>query len=265
MSLRLYTDYAPWWPLFAEPGYYAGEAATILSALREEHGRAPGTILELGSGGGSLASHLKAAAKLTLVDPAPAMLAVSRALNPGVEHIKADMRTLRLGRTFDAVVIHDAINYMTTSDDLHRALATARAHLALGGVLMVLPDDTRETFKPGLGTGGRDGADGRGLRYLCWTNGPDGSTYSVDFGLLIRDASGSVEHLHERHTFGLFDREAWRVVFSRAGFGAPRIVRDRWREDVFVARAVALPRGNDARHLTQLKRLAFRTTERSDV
>jgi hypothetical protein len=169
------------------------------------------------------------------------MLAVSRAQNPGVEHIEADMRTLRLGRTFDAVVIHDAINYMTTRDDLNRALETARAHLS-DGVLMVLPDDTRETFKPGLGTGGRDGADGRALRYLCWTNGPRGSTYTVDFGLMVRDASGSVEHLHERHTFGLFDRGAWRLAFRGAGFAALRTVRDRWREDVFVVRAVALAR-----------------------
>jgi len=42
------------------------------------------------------------------------MLELSRTINPEAEHILGDMRTLRLGRTFDAVLIHDAICYMTT-------------------------------------------------------------------------------------------------------------------------------------------------------
>ena len=41
------------------------------------------------------------------------MLELSRTLNPDCEHLEGDMRTLRLGRTFDAVLIHDAVMYMT--------------------------------------------------------------------------------------------------------------------------------------------------------
>ena len=46
------------------------------------------------------------------------MLALSATLNPECEHLEGDMRTLRLGRTFDVVFIHDAISYLTTEDDL---------------------------------------------------------------------------------------------------------------------------------------------------
>ena len=46
------------------------------------------------------------------------MLALSRALNPECEHLAGDMRTLRLGRVFDAVFVHDAVCYMTTRADL---------------------------------------------------------------------------------------------------------------------------------------------------
>ena len=69
----------------------------------------PGTLLELGSGGGNNASHLKARFNCTLTDISPDMLALSRTLNPECEHLEGDMRTLRLGRTFDVVFIHDAI------------------------------------------------------------------------------------------------------------------------------------------------------------
>src|SRR6266446_5297728 len=50
---------------------------------------------------------------MTLVDLSPRMLLVSRRLNPECEHIKGDIRTLRLGRTFDVVFVHDAICHMT--------------------------------------------------------------------------------------------------------------------------------------------------------
>jgi len=65
---------------------------------------------------------------MTLVDRSPEMLTVSRALNPDCEHIEGDMRTVRLGRVFDAVLIHDPIMYMTTEPDLRSAMATAFAH-----------------------------------------------------------------------------------------------------------------------------------------
>jgi SAM-dependent methyltransferase len=236
MSPRLYTDYAAWWPLFADPTYYAAEAASIAAILRQELGHPARAILELGCGGGTLASFLKASAKLTLVDPEPRMLAVSRTLNPGCEHVVGDMRTVQLGRRFDAVVLHDAVNYMTTAEDLTRALETARAHLLPEGAVVVLPDDTEETFEPSTSTGGRDDEDGRGLRYLLWTKEPQGSTYAVDFAILLRDGDGKTDLLHERHMFGLFSFDIWKDAFRHAAFFAPCIYPDGRRQAVFCAR-----------------------------
>ena len=64
---------------------------------------------------------------------------------------------MRLGRTFDAVFIHDAIMYMTTQADLTAALATAHAHLKPGGALLVMPDCVSETYVPNVEDGGEDG------------------------------------------------------------------------------------------------------------
>ena len=77
-------------------------------------------MLELGSGGGSLASHLKRQFTLTLTDLSEGMLAQSRAVNPEAEHIAGDMRTLRLHREFDYVLVHDAVCYMTSSPTCRR-------------------------------------------------------------------------------------------------------------------------------------------------
>ncbi|MGZ6340381.1 MAG: class I SAM-dependent methyltransferase [Candidatus Limnocylindrales bacterium] len=129
------------------------------------------TVLELGSGGGNTASHLKTRARLTLTHIAPAMLALSATLNPECEHLEGDLRTLRVGRTFDAVLLHDAVMYMTTAADLGAAIETAFVHLRPGGAAVIVPDFVAETFRPETEHGGHDGPDGGSLRYLESTAG----------------------------------------------------------------------------------------------
>src|SRR4051812_19191720 len=108
---RFYDDLAQWWPLFSPPEHYGPEAEDLLRRLPLQRALPRATMLELGAGGGSLASHLKQQFVLTLTDIAPAMLRVSQALNPECEHIVGDMRSLRLDRLYDVVLVHDAIMY----------------------------------------------------------------------------------------------------------------------------------------------------------
>lgn len=217
---RLYTDFAAWWPILSAPADYANEAAWYRQILTESCQSAPATLLELGSGGGNNASHLKAHFQMTLVDLAPGMLAVSRALNPQCEHLQGDMRTVRLGRLFDAVFIHDAIEYMTSEADLRQAIETAYAHCRPGGAALFAPDCVAETFRPSTRHGGHDAPDGRGLRYLEWTWDPDPGDhqYVVDFAYLLRDAQGHVRAEADRHIFGLFSRQDWLRLLTAAGF-----------------------------------------------
>lgn len=242
-STRLYTDLANWWPLFSHPDDYAEEADWILNAFEDVLGRLPREIIELGSGGGNTASHIILKTRMTLVDPSEAMLEVSRRLNPTADHVAGDMRSLRLGLLFDAVLIHDAIDYMISTTDLVAALATARAHLAPDGAVVVLPDHVAETFAPSVESGGHDAADGtgRGVRYLAWTQPRrnDAALYDVDYAILLRDEHGGVEAVHDRHTHGLFSRDVWRDSFVRAGLTLPQVRTDPWHREVFIARTGA--------------------------
>jgi SAM-dependent methyltransferase len=218
---RLYRDLAEWFPLLTPVGDYAADAA-FYRRLFDQHGRRPlRTLLDLGSGGGHNAYYLKAAFACTLVDCSPAMLALSGRLNPECEHVEGDMRSIRLGRLFDAVLVHDAIVYMSTRADLECAVATASAHTAPGGVALFLPDFVSETFEAGTETGGSD-AGGRGLRYLewRWTPEPGGERYITDMAYLLRDEGGAVEVVHDRHVMGLFSRAVWLASIQAAGFTA---------------------------------------------
>ena len=221
-SPKLYAELASWWPLLSAPEDYEEEAATYVGALLEASSDIPRTLLELGSGGGNNASHMKRRfEEVVLVDRAPGMLAVSRGLNPDCEHVEGDMRTVRLGRQFDCVFVHDAICYITTEEDLRRVADTAFVHCRPGGAALFAPDFVRESFRPGTDHGGHDG-QGRGLRYLEWTWDPDpaDTTYMAEYAYLLRDESGTVTVVHDRHEEGLFPRAVWLRVLSGAGFDA---------------------------------------------
>jgi len=220
----MYAELAPWFHLLTPPAEYADDSSAVLECLREHVEGPLETLLELGSGGGNTASHLKRDLRLTLTDLAPEMLTLSRKINPELEHLPGDMRTLRLGRTFDAVLIHDAICYMTTEDDVRRAIETAFVHCKPGGGALFAPDHVRENFRPSTDHGGHDGPT-RALRYLEWTWDPDAgdTTYTVDYSYLMRDTDGSIHVEWDRHIEGLFPRATWLQMMSDAGF-EPKVV-----------------------------------------
>ena len=241
----MYGELAAWWPLLSAPEDYAEEAAFFQRTLLEASDTPPRTLLELGSGGGNNASHLKVRFQMVLVDLAPGMLDVSRALNPECEHVQGDMRTVRLGREFDAVFVHDAVCYMTTEAELRRAMETAYVHCRPGGVALFCPDFVRENFAPGTDHGGHDGPDGRGMRYLEWSWDPDpaDTTYDTEYVYALREADGSVRVEHDRHVDGLFARADWLRLLADVGF-EPRVAPFRHSEveydaEVFVARKPA--------------------------
>lgn len=217
--MKMYDELASWWPLLSPPADYVEEAALYQRVLLEYCRRPALTLLELGSGGGNNASHLKSRFRMTLVDRAPGMLAVSRALNPECEHLEGDLRTVRLGRSFDAVFVHDAIVYMTTEEELRQAITTAFVHCAPGGSALFAPDHLRETFKESTDCDGTN--DGpRGLRFLEWTWDPDpsDSTYVVDYVYALRGPDGSLHTLYDRHVEGLFSRADWLRLLREVGF-----------------------------------------------
>ena len=225
-QMLMYGQLAPLWPLLSPSHEYEPEAA-VYRGLLEQHCQRPlQQLLELGSGGGHNARYLKQGLQMTLVDLSAAMLDVSKKLNPECEHLVGDMRTIRLNRQFDAVFVHDAIDYMATRDDMRAAIATAHAHCAVGGAVVLCPDHVKETFEPSTSHGGGDSDDDlTGLRFLEWDWDPDPSDdwFYAEFAYLIRDDRGEMDVVRDRHRVGLFHRQTWLDAIVACGFAAHRI------------------------------------------
>lgn len=233
-ATKLYGELAHWWPIFSAKEDYADEAACFRELLLSAVAPPPKTLVEFGSGGGNNAFYLKRDFAMTLVDASAGMIEVSRAINPECEHLVGDMRSVRLERLFDAVFIHDAIMYITSEDDLRRAIETAHVHLKPGGAALLAPDFVRETFKPSTEDGGHDG-EGRAIRYLSWSFPPDpgASTFDTHFVYMLKDGNHlTVEY--DVHMCGLFAREIWLRLLAQMGFQT-RIVVDDYNRDLFIA------------------------------
>ena len=119
-----------------------GEPELIHAAI------APGaSVLDLGCGPGRIAGPLAALGHAVVgVDDGAGMIA---ALPPGVEGVVADAATVRLGRTFGAVLLASHL----VNDPAHGPdfAATAAAHLAEGGLVV------GETYPPGWNPAGAVG------------------------------------------------------------------------------------------------------------
>ena len=221
--MRMYAELAGWYPLITPLEDYAEEAGWYRGPMLEVLGPGRHRLLELGCGAGHNAHHLAADFDLTLVDPSPQMLALARVNCPDAALVQGDMRDLRLGRSFDAVFIHDAISYMLTRADLRAAMQTAWEHLRPGGVAVLVPDDLADDFEPGTDCGGSDGPDGRSLRYLewAWLHPDRPERCVVDYTLVVREGMAPARVLAvDRHEQGLFPREAWLSMLAETGFVA---------------------------------------------
>ena len=216
---RLYNDLVWLWPLVSDPADYAKEASFWREALREKLGPGRYHILELGVGGGNNLSHLTGEFEATAVDISKGMLEHSRKLNPDVEHILGDMRTVRLNRKFDAVIIHDAITYMTTEADLKATFETAAIHLRPGGVFITSPDYISENFD---GTNVRHDhvksgdIDFAHIEYHYDSN-PDDTIFE-SLMIYIINEKGKIRVEQDHHVLGLFPKAAWQRLFEEAGF-----------------------------------------------
>ena len=219
---KLYTELAGWWQLVSPTEDYADEAAFFKELFEAQNVR---TVLELGSGGGNVAWFLKKDFTLTLTDISAEMLAESRKQNPELEHVEGDMRALRLGRLFDGVLIHDAIMYMTSEEDLRAALVTAHEHCGPGGVLVVVPDWVSETFRPHTTQEGTD-AGGRGVRYMewVWDADPNDSEVNNEFILALKEGD-ELRTVVDRQIVGVFARATWLRLLRDVGF-EPKVVED---------------------------------------
>jgi len=211
-----YNDLAWTEEWLVDPSDYKEEVLTYVDLIQRTATAPPRTLLHLGSGAGGHDRFFKQHFTVTGIDMSPGMLKKARDLHPDIEYIEDDMRTLRLNRSFDTVVIPDSIDYMATLDDLRLAIQTATVHLKTGGVLLVVAK-TEETFQNNnfAYTGEKDSIHVT-LLENNYINPFRPKTYEATFVYLIRRQEALTIQT-DHHILGLFSRAIWEKLFYDAG------------------------------------------------
>jgi SAM-dependent methyltransferase len=218
-TCHLYTDLAWLWPMWGDAAEYAHYCRHVAGLIRKYAKRPVATLLDIGCGGGKNVLNLKREFNVTGLDLSPAMLVQAKELNPDCAFIQGDMRTCRLGRAFDAVLMDDAISHMNCRADFVAAFRTAYDHLKPGGVMVVTLDVAIETFQQNKTTTTPATRDGLDVLFIenVYDPDPTDEQYDTTILYLIRD-HGSLRIETEHWTMGIFSLDTWRHVLRETGF-----------------------------------------------
>jgi SAM-dependent methyltransferase len=195
---------------------YAAECAQ-LRAIVEQHIRSTGrSLLDVACGTGAHLAHLREHYDVEGIDLDPRMLSIAARRVPGVPLHVADMRDFDLGRRFDVVTcLFSSIGYVRTPEGLARAVHSLARHLESGGVLVVEPWLTPESWQEGrVHALYVDEPELKVVR-MCDSR-REGTLSTLEFHYLVGKPSG-VEHFTERHEMGLFTREEYVLALESVG------------------------------------------------
>lgn len=219
-TCRLYTDLAWLWPMWGDATTeYAHYCQHVTSLIRRYAKHPAVTLLDIGCGGGKNILNLKQKFNVTGVDLSSTMLEQAKDLNPECMFVQGDMRTIRLDRTFDAVLMDDAISHMSCLADFAAAFSIAHDHMNPGGVLVATPDVTFETFQQNKTTATQATRDGLDVVFVenVYDPDPTDEQYETTILYLIRD-HGCLRIETEHWTMGIFPLDTWRHVLRETGF-----------------------------------------------
>jgi len=202
---------------------YANYCAQVIRLITQHAQRPVRSLLNIGCGGGKNVFNLKEHYQVTGLDLSPAMLEQAKTLNPTCEFIEGDMRSFSLGRTFDAVLLDDAISFMISRPELSAAFQAAFFHLNPGGIMITTPDVTTETFyqnqtaaTPATNKDKPESIDVVFIENL-YDPDPKDEHYEATIVYVIRE-NGILRIETDRYTLGLFPLDTWRQTLSKVGF-----------------------------------------------
>jgi len=195
---------------------YAGEAQR-LHELIQQYKRCPGnTLLDVACGTGRHLAFLQQWYDVEGLDLDDAMLAIARRRCPDVVFHQADMVDFDLGRQFDVIVcLFSSIGYVKTVPKLRQAMQTMSRHVHSGGVIIIEPWLTPETYQAGRIHAQFVDQPELKLARMNISAVEDGVSV-LNFHYLVATPEG-IKHFTERHELGLFSHDDYLAAFRASG------------------------------------------------
>lgn len=174
------------------------------------------TLLDVACGTGRHLEALQPWFTVEGLDLNPDLLRVARTRLPDTPLHEADMTRFDLGRRFDVVTcLFSSIAYVRTVDGLRRAVARMAAHVAPGGLLLIEPWFSPETYWSGTITGNFANEPDLKIAWMYVSELHDGLA-RLDIHYMVGQPSG-IETFSEVHEMGLFTADEHAAAVRDAG------------------------------------------------
>lgn len=136
--------------MYVNEAHYREEVERIVGIVNQYMPTAK-TILDIACGTGAQAKYLAEHYAVTGLDLSPEMLAIAKEKVPSGQFILADMCNFSLDTRFDvAANLYGSIGFAENYNAMKLSVKCVYAHLNSGGVFILTPWSTKETFKDGL-------------------------------------------------------------------------------------------------------------------
>jgi len=194
---------------------YATEGAYIAEQVRLRHPAAR-TMLEVACGTGRFLEYFRGAFEVEGLDASVEMLQRAAVRLPGITLHQADMCEFALRNSYDVVAcLFRSIAYSRSAERFDAAIQAMARHVAPGGLLVIEPFFTPESFWVDRVTLNEHRDEEITLAWM-YASAREGMEAHLQIHCLVGTAKG-VEHFTELHRLGLFSPEQFRHAFSRAG------------------------------------------------
>jgi SAM-dependent methyltransferase len=191
------------------------EARRVVAEV-QAHDPEARTLLDVACGTGRYLPFLAPYYAITGIDLNPELLAVARERVPEARFDVADMTNLDLGQRFDVIIcLFSSIAYAKTVERMRVAIERMGAHLAPGGIVIVEPWFTPESFRDGhLVLNQVDDPDLK----IAWMYRQErhGRLSILPIEYLVGTPDGT-EHFTEQHEMGLFTHEEYSGAMGSIG------------------------------------------------
>jgi ubiquinone/menaquinone biosynthesis C-methylase UbiE len=194
---------------------YGKDVEYVLDQIRTHHPAAR-TLLDTACGTGNHVAILKQHYAVDGLDLSAEMLAIARRKFPAVTFHEASMTDFSLGRGFDVVTcLFRSIGYVRTAKNLVAAIGAMSRHVLPGGLLLVEPYFTPETYWADKVNLSESQEDDLKIAWMYVSARRD--LLSVLEMHYLVGTPGGVRHFSETHELGLFSRDDFHRAFDAAG------------------------------------------------
>ncbi|MFH1211352.1 MAG: class I SAM-dependent methyltransferase [Candidatus Woesearchaeota archaeon] len=233
---KMWAELAKYYDMLYEWKSYDKESASVHALIQKYKKTAGNELLDVACGTGNHIQFLKDKYKTTGIDLNKDMLLVAKKKFSKLNFYQKDMISFDLKKKFDVLVcLFSSIGYVKTYANLKKTIASFSKHVKSGGVVIIEPFFTKETFHSGK-------------PHAVFVDKPDvkiarmhlsqrkGNIAILDFHFLIATKKG-IGTLRDRHELGLFDVDKFLEILKSAGFTNVRFLKNGLmpRRGLFVA------------------------------